>query len=295
MVDLVITGGSGQVATALAALAPVEGLGVRLLGRPGFDFDRAETLAAVFDPSPAMVVNAAAYTAVDRAETEPEAAGRANTTGPALLAGLCRAHGCKFLHISTDYVFDGTKPAPYRESDAANPTGVYGRSKYEGEVAVMAANPDAIILRTAWVYAATGRNFLLTMLSAARRLPTLRVVADQVGCPTLAADLAAAILRIATAPDWRPGIYHAAGTGQTSWHGFATAILRRAASHGLPCPEILPIATADWPTPAKRPENSRLDCTLLESTFGLVLPSWTEGVIRTVDAVMTASSTRPRT
>ncbi len=181
------------------------------------------------------------------------------------------------------------KGEPYVETDATNPTGVYGASKLAGEQAVLASGARAIILRTSWVYAATGKNFLLTMLNAARKTKTLRVVADQRGCPTAAADLAAAILCIADrlAEGWDDalgGIYHAAGSGEATWHGFAEAIFARAARHGLPCPTVAPIATADWPTPARRPPDSRLDCTKLSRVFGLALPDWRDSVDRTVDA-----------
>jgi dTDP-4-dehydrorhamnose reductase len=285
---LLITGGSGQLAAALAALAKLHGLEANLAGRPDFDFDRPDTIDATFAAvQPTIVLNAAAYTAVDRAEAEPDAAYAANATGPARLAQLCAASGARLVHVSTDYVFDGAKPTPYIESDLTAPAGVYGASKLAGEQAVFASLPDAVVLRTAWVYGATGKNFLRTMLNAARRNTTLKVVADQYGCPTLAADLADIILRLATRPTWQGGLFHACGSGQTSWHGFAAAILDRAALHGLPRPHIEPIATADWPTPAKRPENSRLDCSLLSQTFGLALPDWRESTDRTVDALMT--------
>ena len=287
MSGILVTGGTGQVASALAALGRERGIPIRLVGRPEFDFDRPDTIDAVFAAAaPDLVINAAAYTAVDRAESDQDAAWRANHAGPARLAALCAAAGCRLLHISTDYVFNGAKPTPYVETDATCPTGVYGASKLAGERAVRDALPTAVVLRTAWVYAAAGKNFLLTMLNAARRTSQLRVVADQVGCPTLAADLAEAILHIIAQPVWRGGLYHAAGAGETSWHGFAEAIFDRAAGRGLPRPTVTAIATADWPTPAQRPANSRLDCTLLQSTFGFALPPWRDSVDRTVDAVM---------
>lgn len=278
---LLVTGGSGQVARAIAARAPE----AVVVGRPEFDFDRLETIAACFHRArPELVVNAAAYTAVDLAEDEEDAANRANSDGPGELALLCAAAGIPLVHISTDYVFDGAKMGPYAETDATAPQGAYGRSKLNGEHAVLYACPRAIILRTAWVYAARGRNFVLTMLNAARRLPELRVVADQVGCPTSADDLAAVILAIAARIErdgWRDefaGVFHAAGSGETSWHGFAAAIFELAAPYGVPVPKVLPIATADWPTKAKRPANSRLDCSRLERVFGLRLPHWRESL-----------------
>jgi dTDP-4-dehydrorhamnose reductase len=228
------------------------------------------------------VINAAAWTAVDGAETERDAADRANHTGPALLAAACRAAGTQLIHISTDYVFDGLKGAPYTEADPTCPTGVYGATKRAGEQAVLAAFPEAVILRTSWVYARTGKNFVLTMLNAAKRAPRLRVVADQIGCPTNAEDLAAACLAVADQLLQRPqtgaasmgGIYHAAGQGETSWHGLAVAIFETAARHGWPTPPVDAIATSDWPTPARRPPDSRLDCGKLASTFDVRLPKW---------------------
>jgi dTDP-4-dehydrorhamnose reductase len=233
-----------------------------------------------------VVVNAAAYTAVDRAESEQDAAWRANHAGPARLAELCAVAGARLLHISTDYVFNGRKTLPYVEEDPTGPTGVYGASKLAGERSVLESLPSAIVLRTAWVYAPRGKNFLLTMLNAARKTDQLRVVADQTGCPTLASDLAEVIADIVTGPVWEGGIYHAAGSGQTSWHGFACAIFDAAVPHGLRAPTVTALATEDWPTPAQRPANSQLDCSKLKRVFGAVLPPWRESVKRTVDLVM---------
>jgi dTDP-4-dehydrorhamnose reductase len=286
---ILVIGGSGQLASALARQRPGE---VVVAGRPAFDFERpasvAETVAAA---RPALVINAAAWTAVDAAETEPDAADRANHIGPGLLAAACREMGARLIHISTDYVFDGLKGAPYQESDRPCPTGVYGATKLAGERAVLAACPAAVILRTSWVYARTGRNFVLTMLNAARRAPRLRVVADQIGCPTNADDLAAACLAVsdrllaATASERLGGVYHASGQGETSWHGFAVAIFEEAARHGWPAPPVDPIASADWPTPAKRPPDSRLDCSKLSERFGVRLPHWRPSLDAAVGAI----------
>ena len=287
---ILVTGGTGQVAQALQRLAGSRVL--RVVGRPELDFDRPERLPPLLDAvAPSLIVNAAAYTAVDKAESEPDAAWRANRDGPALLAGWCAAANVPLIHISTDYVFDGTKGAPYVEDDATSPTGVYGASKLAGEQAVQASGARALVLRTSWVYAASGKNFVLTMLNAARKTGRLRVVADQRGCPTAADDLAAAILAIAdgVARDgWNPacdGVYHAAGRGETTWHGLAGAVFEAAARYGLARPELAAITTADWPTPARRPADSRLDCGKLERCFGLRLPDWQESVARTVDAI----------
>jgi dTDP-4-dehydrorhamnose reductase len=288
---LVIGDRAGQLASAL--VAATAGPPVLLLGRPELDFDQPATiLPALRAAAPALVVNAAAYTAVDRAETEAEAAFRANRDGPAALAAYCGGAGIPLIHVSTDYVFDGLKGAPYVESDPTNPTGVYGASKLAGEQAVLAACPRAIILRTSWVYAATGHNFVLTMLTLGASRDRLRVVGDQIGCPTAAPDLADVILRIAARigeRGWEPryaGLFHAAGTGWTSWHGLATAVFEAAARHGGTAPVVEAIATADWPTPVRRPPDSRLDCTRLAETFGLRLPPWQQSLSTLIDTTL---------
>ncbi len=285
MSAILVTGGTGQLATALARAAPDR---VRVVGRPVLDFDRPETIDALFAAPPATLVNAAAWTAVDAAESEPEAAKRANTDAPARLATLCAQYGTRLIHISTDYVFDGAKGAPYVEDDAPNPTGVYGATKLAGESAVRAACPDAVILRTSWVYAENGRNFVRTMLNAARQRPELRVVADQRGCPTNADDLAQAILAIAAQPG-AGGTYHAAGTGEVTWHGFAQAIFKAASAHGWPAPVLHAITTADYPTPARRPADSRLDCGRLASDLRVRLPDWRPSLHRAVGAICAAA------
>ncbi len=284
---ILVTGGAGQVATELATLG---GNRVLRVGRPEFDFDRSDSIAATFERvRPAAVVNAAAWTAVDAAETEEAAAFRANRDGPAALARLCAAADVPLVHLSTDYVFDGRKPTPYVETDPTGPMGAYGRSKLAGEAAVLGAGGRAAVVRTAWVYNATGKNFVRTMLAAALKTDTLRVVTDQQGSPTHAADLAVAILAVLDRmADWRPeygGVFHAAGTGSTTWHGFAEAIFTEAAKHGRRKPIVVPIATADWPTPAARPANSRLDCTKLSRVFGVQLPAWEPSLVSTVAAL----------
>ncbi|HUB14655.1 MAG TPA: dTDP-4-dehydrorhamnose reductase [Acetobacteraceae bacterium] len=293
---ILVTGGSGQVASALGAAATVP---LRVVGRPAFDFDRPESIATVFAMvAPSLVVNAAAYTAVDAAERDEAAAYRANRDGPAELARQCAAAGVPLIHISTDYVFDGAKGVPYVETDVVAPQCVYGASKLAGEQAVLAACPRALLLRTSWVYAPTGKNFVRTMLNLGRTRDRLTVVADQKGCPTTAADLAAAILAIAArieAGGWRDayaGVFHAAGTGWTTWHGLATAVFQEAARHGGPVPRVDPITTADWPTPAKRPADSRLDCGKLAAVWGLRLPEWRASLGRTVDAICSAGTWR---
>jgi dTDP-4-dehydrorhamnose reductase len=278
---VLITGATGQLGDALMKLCMAREIAFFPVSRPNFDFERPASIDDVFiRDQPSLVINAAAYTAVDAAEQNPDAAKAGNHTGPLRLAQLCEKAGIPFIHVSTDYVFDGAKGEPYLETDPTNPTGVYGATKRDGEDAIMTTGAKAIILRTAWVYAAHGKNFARTMLNAARKTSQLRVVADQRGTPTAAPDLAAAILDIAgiiKSTGWRNeyrGIYHCTNTGATTWHGFATKIFEIAAPLGLPAPTVTPIATADWPTPAKRPADSRLDCTKLAATFGCILPPW---------------------
>ena len=278
---ILVTGASGQLGNALVNLASQRGLDFVAVSRPHFDFDRPETVDEAFVAArPALVINAAAYTAVDAAETHQDAADRGNHTGPSRLAELCAGAAIPLIHISTDYVFDGAKGFPYIETDPTNPSGVYGASKRAGELAVLASGANAIILRTAWIYAAYGKNFARTMLNAARKTNALRVVGDQKGTPTAATDLASAILDITAllqASGWEEkyrGIYHATNAGETTWHGFACAIFAAAKPFGLSAPTVTAIATADWPTPAKRPADSRLDCTKLAEMFGCRLPSW---------------------
>ena len=287
---ILVVGRSGQVATALARSGNPR---ICCVGRPDLDFDRPETVTATMEAiDPVMVVNAAAWTAVDAAEDHVEAATRANRDGPALLARLCAQRDIPLIHISTDYVFDGRKGSPYVENDPTCPRTVYGRTKREGEEAVLAAHARAIILRTAWVYSAHGKNFVKTMLNAAEKHPILRVVGDQHGNPTCASDLADAILGIAAHmehQDWSEdmaGIYHAAGTTDATWHELATVALQEAARHGRPMPEIQPITTADWPTPAERPTDSRLACDRLSEVFGIRLPVWRQSVARTVTEIL---------
>jgi dTDP-4-dehydrorhamnose reductase len=287
---ILVTGGSGQLAQALEG-----GPSVVRVGRPAFDFDLPDSIAEVFHRvAPTLVVNAAAYTAVDAAEDDADAAYRANRDGPATLGRLCAQAGIPLIHVSTDYVFDGTKGAPYVETDPTCPQGVYGASKLAGEQDVLASGARAVILRTSWVYAPVGKNFVRTMLTVGQTRDRLTVVADQKGCPTTAADLADAILAIAAriaATGWQPeyqGVFHAAGTGDTTWHGLATAVFAEAARHGAKAPEVAPIATADWPTRAKRPADSRLDCAKLQAVFGIRLPAWRTSLARTIDTIFAA-------
>jgi dTDP-4-dehydrorhamnose reductase len=286
-------GGSGQLGNALQSLAATRGLNFTAVSRPEFDFERPETIDKCFAAArPDIVINAAAYTAVDAAETNIAAAETGNHTGPLRLAQLCAGAGIPFIHVSTDYVFNGQKGAPYLETDPTNPTGVYGRTKRDGELATLAACPKTIILRTSWVYSAHGKNFARTMLNAARKVNQLKVVSDQRGTPTAAADLAAAILDILTRlqengwQDSDAGIYHATSTGETTWYGFAKAIFEAAVPCGLIPPSVTPISTADWPTAAKRPADSRLDCAKLARHFGVTMPDWRNSLPGIVAALM---------
>ncbi len=280
---ILVTGASGQLGDALCRRLAARGAAFTAVQRPVFDFEKPETISACFETAkPSLVINAAAYTAVDKAETDQEAAKAGNHTGPLALAKLCAAADIPFIHVSTDYVFNGDKGEPYLESDPTSPTGIYGTTKRDGEAAILATSAKAIILRTAWVYSAHGKNFARTMINAGRKMPILRVVADQRGTPTAAGDLADAILVIAdkiSATGWQPeyrGIFHATNSGETTWHGFASAIFEEAAKQGYQSPEVLPIATADWPTPTRRPPDSRLDGGKLAHVFGISLRPWRE-------------------
>jgi len=244
-------------------------------------------IAALIDRvAPDVVVNASAYTAVDRAETEPELAFLINSDAPGRMAMACARRDVPLLHFSTDYVFDGTSDRPYREADATAPAGVYGASKLSGEQAIVAAGGPHLVLRTAWVYSLHGSNFLRTMLRLAAERDELRVVADQIGSPTpawLIADVTAAILRRGV---MAPGLRHLVSRGQTSWHGFANAIFEQSLARGLVArrPAVTAITTADFPTPARRPAYSVLDCSQLQHEYGVVLPTWTEALDATLAA-----------
>lgn len=289
---ILVAGSQGQLARALVGRGRSRhGLSIVALGRPQLDLSDTGSIARVVAAEqPDLIINAAAYTAVDSAEREPKAAFAINRDGAGWLATAAREINAPIVHISTDYVFDGTKSRAYVETDATCPIGVYGSSKLEGEAAVAAANPEHLILRTSWLFSPYGHNFLKTMLRLAAERPELRVVADQFGNPTYAPDLADAILDLAFRvvdkafpPVW--GIYHAAGAGDTSWHGFATEIVRAAARTTVPGVSVVPIATADYPTTTRRPANSQLNCDKLERVFGARLPPWQQSVGKCIESL----------
>ena len=293
---IAVVGLKGQVATALIE----RGAGrheILALGRPQLDLvDRASVLGALRAARPDVIVNAAAYTAVDRAEQEPEMAHAVNADGAGYVAEAAASLDAPLLHLSTDYVFAGTLDRPYRESDPTQPAGVYGRSKLEGERQALSRHANATILRTAWVYSPFGANFLRTMLRLGETRGEVGVVADQRGNPTFAIDLADALLALAerlksdSSPDLR-GVFHITGAGEASWADFAQTIFARAERHGRARVAVNRIATADYPTPARRPTNSRLDNAKLRAATGILLPDWRASVARCVDRLLDPAAT----
>ena len=289
---LLLLGANGQVGHELQrALAPLGQ--VAATTRSGIlpdgsacevaDFDQPDSLAVLLQRiNPDVVVNAAAYTAVDRAEEDRDAAWRANAEAPGAIARWCAQAGVPMVHYSTDYVFDGQGKRAYREEDITSPLGVYGASKLAGEEAIGAAGGRHMIFRTAWVYASHGQNFLRTMLRVGAEREELRVVADQVGTPTPAALIADVTAQAIQHPAALSGTWHLTANGETSWHGFAEAIFEEAQARGLISqrPRVLPITTAEYPTKAQRPAYSRLDTTRLQADLGIVLPDWREGLAR---------------
>jgi dTDP-4-dehydrorhamnose reductase len=261
------------------------------------DFDAPDALPALVERiAPSLVVNAAAYTAVDKAESDREAAFRANAEAPSRIAEACARLGIPLVHYSTDYVFDGTGTRPYREDDPTAPLGAYGESKLAGEQGIRASGASHMILRTAWVYAPHGKNFLRTMLRLGAERDMLGVVADQIGTPTsagLIADVTADVTaRLLAQPAMRSGTWHLTASGETSWHGFAEAIFAGAVSRGLlpRVPQVNAIATTDYPTPARRPAYSRLDTARLQADFGVELADWREVCACVLDEIASPSS-----
>ena len=280
---ILVTGREGQVARSLAQRAAADPeVEFLAIGRPQFDLLQPETArTAILAARPDVVVSAAAHTAVDKAEDEPDEAFAINARGAGAVAAAAAEAGAAIIHLSTDYVFSGNKPDAYAETDATDPRNVYGRSKLEGEKAVAAANPRHVILRTAWVYSPFGKNFVKTMLALASQRDHIRVVGDQWGNPTAAADIAEGILRIAKTivADRRPelfGVFHLAGQGDASWAGFARQVFNESARLGGPSAHVEDVTTGDYPTKAPRPRNSRLSCERLRYIYGWRPPAWQE-------------------
>ena len=276
--NILISGKTGQVAVELQK--HLAGLGnLIVLGRDVLDLSQPEQIRAqVRAHKPDLIIIAAAHTAVDQAESEPELAFAINAIAPGVFAEEAAALGIPLIHYSTDYVFDGSKPAPYTEDDATNPLGVYGKSKLAGELAIAASGAQHLILRTSWVYSTHGKNFLLTMQRLLQERPELRVVADQIGAPTWAGTIAqstrALIERWQAGDAGAWGTYHLTASGETSWFGFTQAIAGHLSAQGKTCATLEPIPASAYPTPAARPQNSRLDCSKLAREWGVTQPDW---------------------
>jgi dTDP-4-dehydrorhamnose reductase len=288
---ILVTGLRGQLASALMRIGSLKAtVQVAAVGRPVLDLEQPDDgVIARFAPD--VVVNAAAYTAVDRAEQDEGLAFRVNADGAGRIANAAARFGVPIIQLSTDYVFSGTKPNPYIETDVTGPLNAYGRSKLAGERRVAEANPRHVILRTSWIYSAAGTNFLRTMLSVAGSKLEINVVDDQFGAPTSAHDIAGAIIRIAERlcedrDDSAFGIFHMTAFGDTSWCGFAQKIFEESAKHGGPTASVHPIPTTAYPMPARRPQNSRLDCRKIADAYGIILPPWQDSVSKTVAAAL---------
>ncbi|MBB3457063.1 dTDP-4-dehydrorhamnose reductase [Rhizobium sp. BK313] len=299
MSALLITGTNGQVGFELQrSLVPLG----KIVAATRAEMDlssEASILSFLRKHKPSVIVNPAAYTAVDRAESEKEQAMAVNATAPGVLARWAADNDAYLVHYSTDYVFDGMKPDPYVETDPVNPQSVYGESKWLGEEAVRSAGANHVILRTSWVFGHHGNNFLKTILRLAQERSTLNVVADQIGAPTsaaLIADVTRRIIEVVSGVDALDvsGTYHLSAQGNTSWHGYAAHIVREASARhfnlALTLDALKPISTAEYPTPAKRPKNSRLNCTKLMDCFAFPLPAWQEGVNDVVEILSPTSN-----
>jgi dTDP-4-dehydrorhamnose reductase len=287
-----LLGGTGQVGKEFRALPIPDDVEVVAPSRSALDLEDAEAIARVIAAeSWSVVINAAAYTEVDRAESEETIAFAVNAGAPSRLAVETARRGIPLVHISTDYVFDGNKGAPYTEQDRAAPLNIYGRSKLAGESAVRAANPRHVILRTSWIYSPHRTNFVKTILRLAAERDRLAIVADQRGCPTAAGNIAKVCLdvamRCASEPERAPyGVYHLAGAGEASWFEFALTIVDMSARRRARSPQVAPICTLEYPTPAARPLDTRLDCTAIVREFGVDLRPWREGLEETVNRLL---------
>jgi len=277
---IVVTGTEGQLARSLIEHARLHSqIELVTIGRPDVDLETPGSAAAAIElAAPDVVINAAAYTAVDQAEDEPDRAFRINADAAGEVAAAAAKAGAAVIHVSTDYVFDGSGTGPYREDAAVNPLGVYGRSKLAGEEQVRAANPRHAIVRTAWVYSPFGRNFVKSIMAAADVRDRLTVVDDQRGSPSSALDLADGLLVMAQSGGGWGGTYHLAGGGEASWCEFAREIMAQCAANALPSVPVDPIRTDEWPTKAVRPRNSVLDSAKFEQAFGFVMPDWRQSL-----------------
>jgi dTDP-4-dehydrorhamnose reductase len=282
--ELLVTGSNGQLGWEVCRQGEEKGIVIIPLDIPEFDItDREAVYRAVSRSGLDIVVNCAAYTAVDRAESDQVAAFAVNSEGPSILAAACAERDLPLIHVSTDYVFDGCKPGSYLESDSVCPIGAYGKSKAEGEEAIRGVLKEHVIVRTSWLYGVHGNNFVKTMLNLGRDREEIRVVADQEGCPTFAADLAWAVLEIAAkvhngqGGSW--GTYHYCGGGSTTWFGFASKIFEIAKRYeSFKVKNIIPIKTSEYPTAAKRPANSVMDCSLLTRNFNISQLPWEDSL-----------------
>lgn len=287
---IAIIGGSGQLARALKAEVKAKNLDWVGLARPEIDLERPETLRpALAKARPRLVVNAAAWTAVDEAEEHEARAHAVNAEAPGEMARWCAANDAMLLHVSTDYVFDGDASAPYPPDHPLAPINAYGRTKAAGEILIREHLSRHLIVRASWVYDGAGRNFLTTMLRLAGERDVVRVVADQTGAPTYAADLASGLIAmggqvLSAAGDDLCGTFHLTNAGATSWFGFAEAIFAQWDARGHACPRIEAVTSAQWPTPARRPRYSVLDCSATQERFGIALPHWRDGLARCVAA-----------
>ena len=287
--SILVAGRGGQLARALAAVANERKIPLITIARPELDLSDAGSIDRSLNSYlPRAIINAAAYTLVDKAEIEPDLAFKINRDGAAHLARVAARSRVPFIHVSTDYVFDGSKPTPYQEDDRPFPLGVYGRSKRDGEIAVLDSYPSAAILRTSWVYSPYGHNFVKTMLRLGENRECIQVVDDQYGAPTSARDLAQAILEIIGQIEEEPekkfgGIYHLTAAGKTTWYGFASAIFAGWAARGGKAPIVEAITTADYPTPVRRPANSQLDCSKAAHVFGVRLRPWRQALDSCLD------------
>ena len=295
--NLLCIGRNGQIARALHERAVKREISLVAMGRPELDMcDPSSIKTAIDTAAPDIIINAAAYTAVDQAETDEAAAHALNADAPARLADICADADIPLIHYSTDYVFDGERPDAYSEADPINPQGVYGRTKAAGDAAVIARGDQNLILRTGWVYSPFGKNFVRTMLSLAKDRDEISVVNDQIGNPTSALDIAEATLSICQTilrenAGNLGGVYNLAGSGETSWAGFAEAIFLESARVGGPIAAVKPISTSDYPTPAYRPKNSRLSGEKLSSVFGIVIPGWQSSLSEIVSRTLTEGET----